>query len=502
MNNQLLKSYTLFLFLILFFFSCSQDSNQFLPDLSENLIWEAEFNEIGIFSSPRAADLNGDGVQDLIFGAGKNELIATDHGVIALNGATGDTLWTLPARDQIFGSAGIMDITKNGEPDIVIGGRSAVLYAIHGQTGELLWEFLPDISFEEARDLGYFNFYNPQFIPDQNGDGLQDILISNGGDVTISPDNPNRPSGKLMIISSSTGDLISEAHVPDGNEIYMSLVVSKFHANDDELSIVYGTGGETFGGSLYRTTVSDLLNGNISNSVELAQSEHKGFIAPPVLVDLNFDGYLDIVVNAVEGMIMAISGRDNSVMWEQKIENTEAYGSIAAGHFLDKERVDLFTTFSIGVWPVLLETEQLLIQGQTGEIIRRDTLGIFQTATPVVADFNNNGYDEALISVNVGKEEFSGPRSYANMLVLNDFHNNLTYPVTQLEDGANVASTPWVGDLDNNGILDIVFARMADNVNIFAMNGFTLSRIHSSLSYSNEVKWGAYMGSNYDGIYR
>lgn len=482
--------------------SCSQESNQFIPDRHIEQVWEAEFSEIGIFSSPRAADLNGDGIKDLIFGAGKDELMATEFGVIALSGATGDTLWTLPARDQIFGSAGILDITENGIPDIVIGGRAAVLYAINGRTGEIIWEFLPDKSFQEARDLGYYNFYNPQFIPDQNGDGLPDILISNGGDVTAAPDNPNRPPGKLMIISSRTGASIAEAYVPDGKEIYMSVVVSKINEMDEDYAIIYGTGGETFGGSLFRTTIKDVINGDLSNSIKLAQSDRKGFIAPPVLVDLNQDGYLDIVANAVEGIIMAFSGQDNSVLWEQKIENTEAYGSIAVGHFLDKERIDLFTTFSIGVWPVLLETEQLLINGHTGEVIRRDTLGIFQTASPVAADFNNNGYDEILISVNIGRERFSGPRSYDNLLVLNDFYNNQVYSVTQPLQGANVASTPWVGDLDNNGKLDIVYVRLGDPVNIFAMNGFRMIRLKSELVTDKEVRWGAYMGSHYSGVFR
>lgn len=485
-----------------FLISCTPEQNQINPDKHLNKVWEAEFSEIGIFSSPRAADLNEDGIKDFIFGAGKEELLSTEHGVIALDGASGDTLWTVASRDQIFGSAGIMDITGDGISDIVIGGRAAVLYAINGLNGKLLWEFLPDISFDEARFLGYYNFYNPQFIPDQDGDGVKDILISNGGDVTVAPDNPNRPAGKLMIISSNTGELISEANVPDGNETYMSVVVSKINEDDDNYTIIYGTGGETFGGSLFRTTIADVMDGDLSNSIELANSNQKGFIAPPVLIDLNQDGFLDVLVNAVEGIIMAINGKDNSLLWEQKIENTEAYGSIAVGHFVDKERLDLFTTFSIGVWPVLLETEQLLINGHTGEVIKRDTLGIFQTATPVVADFNNNGYDEALISVNIGREQLSGPRVYENMLVLNDFHNNKAYPITQPEPGANVASTPWVGDLENDGLLDIVYVRMDDPVNIFAMNGFRMIRIKSELTTDKEIRWGAYMGSRYTGIYQ
>ncbi len=102
--------------------SCTRDSNLFITNEHLEEVWEAEFSEIGILSSPRAADLNGDGIKDLIFGAGKEELLSTEYGVIVLDGATGDTLWTLASRDQIFGSAGIMDITEDDIPDIVIGG--------------------------------------------------------------------------------------------------------------------------------------------------------------------------------------------------------------------------------------------------------------------------------------------------------------------------------------------------------------------------------------------
>lgn len=489
-------------FILFFLISCGRGSSPFIPEQHVEQVWETPIEDVGIFSSPRAVDLTGNGINDLVFGAGKRELVETEIGVIALNGETGEVLWSIPARDEIFGSAAILDITENGMPDIVIGGRSASLFAIRGQTGEILWEFLSDTDFFEAREKGYLNFYNPMIIPDQNGDGLQDIFIANGGDVTVPPGDPGRPTGKLMVLSGRTGEIIAEAYVPDGNETYMSAVIAKMNPNDEDYSIIYGTGGETLGGHLFRTTLTDLMNGDLSNSIQLASSDDKGFIAPPLLIDLNGDGTLDILVNAVEGKILAINGSDNSKIWSQTIDNTEAYGSLAVGHFLDKNRLDIFTTFSIGVWPSLLDTIQLLINSETGEIVRADTLGNFQTATPVAADFTNNGYDEVLLSVNIGREQFSGPRSYENVLVMYDMYHDQVFPVTQPVPGANVASTPWVGDLNGNGKLDILYVQLDENVNIFAMNGFRMIRLKSHLETDKTVKWGAYMGSNYDGIYR
>ncbi|TVQ04904.1 MAG: hypothetical protein EA359_04915 [Balneolaceae bacterium] len=497
-----MKFFAIFLFLLLTGIMCNRDPDQFTPEVHIEHVWNRSLPEIGIYSSPRAADLNGDGVKDLVFGTGKLEMMETHIGVVALSGATGETLWKLPAHDQVFGSATLLDITRDGTQDVIINGRAALLKAIEGRTGNIIWEFMPDASHSIAKERGYFNFYNAQLIPDQNGDGLPDLLVANGGDFTVQPFDPNRPAGKLMVIASATGEIIAEATVPDGKETYMSAVVAKLHPDDEDYSIIYGTGGETIGGNLYRTTLSDVMNEDLSGSILLATGINKGFIAPPVLVDLTNDGTLDIAVNSVDGRVIAIRGRDSSVLWEIVTENREAYASIAIGNFKDQNRIDLFTTFSIGVWPNLRDNEQLLINGMTGEILARETFGIFQTATPVVADFNKDGFDDVLLSLNIGYEQFDGTFIYEHFLVVYDLYNDIQYSINDLEPGANLASTPWVGDLNGNGKLDIVYSVLGDNRDIFAMNGFKMSRLRSTYGLDKRVMWGSYMGSSYNGIYR
>src|SRR3954452_9142526 len=55
--------------------------------------WEAEFHNIGTHSSPRAADLNGDGVKDLVIGCSKKEFEPNDTAIIAVDGTNGIMLW-------------------------------------------------------------------------------------------------------------------------------------------------------------------------------------------------------------------------------------------------------------------------------------------------------------------------------------------------------------------------------------------------------------------------
>src|SRR6476620_9526135 len=69
------------------------------------VVWNKDLPVIGSLSSPRTADLNNDGVLDIVMGAGKNEFQKTDMGIIAFDGKSGNLLWKQSAIDQVFGSA-------------------------------------------------------------------------------------------------------------------------------------------------------------------------------------------------------------------------------------------------------------------------------------------------------------------------------------------------------------------------------------------------------------
>ena len=464
--------------------------------------WVAEFKNIGIHSSPRAMDLNNDGVKDIVIGCSKKEFEANDAGILAIDGRTGKTLWQVASRDQIFGSAGFLDVNHDHTPDVIIGGRAAELQAIDGRTGKRIWAFFPEGDSRQPRKKGWFNFYNPQVIPDQNGDGLEDILITNGGDILAAPYDPNRPTGNLLVLDGSSGKILSIAKVPDGKETYISLVIGKLSEKDPDYTIVFGTGGETIGGSLYRTTLKDVMKGDISNAVRLASSKDKGFIAPPVFCDFNQDGCLDIVANAVEGNTWVIDGKTNNILWKNGIKNAEAYGSLAVGYFTDDRIPDLFTTFTEGAWPKLQDSKQIMYDGKSGEIKFFDSLGVLQTSSPVVADFNNDGFDDALVCVNyivMDREIF---RNYYNILVLYDFHNESSYQLTPETPGINLSSTPWIGDLDNDQKIDIVYCYLTSKTSESAMDGFKMVRLTLESKLKKGVKWGSYMGSKYDGIFK
>ena len=109
------------------------------------LNWVSSVDSVSVLSSPRASDLNNDGIKDIVIGSGTDSTFS-NCGVVAFDGSNGQILWSMPTNDEIFTSAQFIDLNNDLTDDIIIGGRNAQLYAINGSDGSLLWEFYPSNS--------------------------------------------------------------------------------------------------------------------------------------------------------------------------------------------------------------------------------------------------------------------------------------------------------------------------------------------------------------------
>jgi hypothetical protein len=464
----------------------------------QEVVWGRKLKGIDSFSSIRTADLNRDGVLDVVIGAGAKENNHSDSAVIAMDGKNGNILWMSPGRIQYVGSAIFKDINNDNVPDVFIGGRWAEFKAIDGSNGKVIWEFFANRRNENPADSGWYNFTSPQFIPDQDHDGVEDILVANGGDAMAPPAKTERPAGRLMVISSLSGKTLSYSIVPDGRETYMSPVCADIN-RDGELDIIFGTGGETIAGHLYRTTLKDVMKGGVLPAEVLSTSDKKGFVGPPVLVDVTLDGVLDIVVSVADGKVIAINGASHALLWEASVPLTEIYNCPGVGFFTNDSIPDFFANFGRGQYPNYDMQFQILIDGSDGKILFKDSIGEFQYASPVTIDANQDGYDEVLLNLTT-KSIYIGP--FVHMLLV-DFHNKQKLAIGDTIWNMNYTpSTPWVGDVNGDDYLDIVYS----GSNIFEFNNSpgALAVVRYSTNYkaSKNPAWGAYMGRNYDGIYR
>lgn len=474
----------LFTFLVLIFIS---EAN------AQNLIWQNFTDSIPTLSSPRACDLNNDGIKDIVIGGGTDAQFS-NNGIMAYNGLNGNLLWKRSSRNEVFGSAIFQDVNNDGISDVFISGRSAQMLCINGSNGQLIWDYFPYPV--NPADSGLYNFYNPQFIPDVSGDNIPDILVSNGGDHAAPAWEINRPEGYLMVINAVSGALIAKAVVPDSAEIYCSPIVANIK-NDGTLWILYGTGGETLGGSFWACRLSDLLGNSLQNSVELLHDNQIGYIAPASIYK-NLNGTYDIIVQSFGGKISRIKGSDFSLQWTANFAGCESSAAPVIGNFTGTSVPDVFAVlFKGSTGGGYSDFYQVMIDGENGNVVYRDSIGSLHFGSGNAIDLNNDGRDEVLASIS----SFNSGR-FRHQLYAFDFVNGQTSSLTNVQTGLNLASTPLIEDIDNDSNLDLIYVVKKDSLDPSGWKGIYLNRMDLNIAEPLAgIAWGSYMGNKNNGIY-
>lgn len=467
-------------------FECTS-SVQGTPPASVDMVWRANAY-LRVTSSPRVADLNGDGVGDLLLGHGVGDMGA----VAAYDGVSGTPLWRTEANGELYGSALVVQLDGDGVPDAVMAGRYASLLAVSGATGAPLWRF--DAGVTSARDAGWFGFYSPQPVADVDGDGVVDLVTANGGDDLLAPFEA-RPPGTLLVMSGATGAVLARAVTPDGAETYMSPLLLSSAGGVD---LVFGTGGETHAGSLWRAPLAALLMNDLSSATELVTPLNtRGVIAPPSFADVNRDGVDDIVVSTFDGRLMALDGATNAVLWSVATANAESYATPAVGFFDEDDVPDFASSFLYGEWEQGYSASRLLtVSGATGDVLYDAQVPGMVGASPVAFDPGRDGGDAVLFVESGRTNEDAG----ALWLV-----DPATGVETSLDSVPLLAfSTPWVGDLDCDGVLDLFYAREAapEELDGGMFSIVVLTRLRLPVVTPPGCEWCGYLGSGADGHFR
>lgn len=453
-------------------------------------VWQKTISGGSCFSSANhTADLNGDGVQDLVFGAGR-EGQNTEQAIVAINGKDGSFIWSRPARSQMYSSARFLDINADGTKDVLMAGRDAQMAVYNGLDGSTIWEFWPD-SMGNASDSGWFNFFLPQWVSDQDGDGLEDFIISNGGLSSAGASDTSRPAGKLMLISSKDGTVIGMIDMPDGKETYFSpLLISGVKAE-----VLFGSGGETIGGSLWKILLKDLATGNSNNVQLLRHDAKKGFIAVPSLFR---DGTLEsLYAPQLSSGIYAWDQGASQPTWNYFKSGYEAYVSPALGYINDDAIPDVVTIFAHGVFPFYSSYSLVVLNGLNGSVLfQKDTLGLYQLASVNLVDIDRDGVDEILLGQNLDKG-FTEVNYHTRLMVM-DVNDDTIYSLTQDVPGLMLYAMPLLTDLDQNQQTDLIFVANRNTKNWYNHDSFTIARYEFNLNLS-PISWPSYMGLNGDG---
>jgi len=193
-----------------------------------------------------------------------------------------------------------------------------------------------------------------------------------------------------------------------------------------------------------------------------------GYIAPASLIKTPGNTY-DIIVQSYGGKVTKIKGSNWSQQWSYELPNTESSAEPVIGNFTGNFVPDVFLSLSKGTSSSYTDYYQVLLDGATGQEVRKDSIGELQFASGNAIDLNNDGRDEAILSVN-----YLQGGSWKHRLEVFNFVANTITPLTPFQSGVNIGSTPLFTNLDNDAALDLVYVVKKDSLNPMGWKGVYL----------------------------
>ena len=454
-------------------------------------------------SSPVLADLDGDGALDIVFGAGVDRLRPGPEGytfsdepeipghVIAVSGAGNEILWDAPNPGEAFTTARFLDVNGDGVLDVIMGGREGAFTAFGGADGTTLWRVDPQ---GVAKTPVPYNFFSPALIEDVNGDGVNDLVVVYGGDDTKLPGDARDP-GHLVMISGSDGAILSVHETPDGSESYSSVVV--YRRPDGREWLIFGTGGETHGGTAYRAPVASLMDGSFRTRVErLVPAGAKGVMAPATLVELTGDGEPDVVISTFDGRLIAVDGATREALWHHSAEGEEAYHPAAVTRITPDGRLGLALSRGMGVFPRYVGTVHRLYDAADGELLYEYRDPQHPAGAPLAVDLNGDGIDEPFFF------SMRYPTARGGRIHVLDVS---TRQLVTHDVSGNMASTPLIADPRQTGTLELIALSWHIGPGAGAPDwrnmSWELTRLDLGAPTPPLMAWAGYMGTAANGRY-
>ncbi|CAH2014193.1 unnamed protein product [Acanthoscelides obtectus] len=246
-------------------------------------VWSISLPKLTTDSAIRTIDVNEDGFEDVLFsfGTGNNyDVIPADvfcpvfmgvpppceGGVIALSGVNGEILWRQWLNDTIFSLQCSTDVNGDHINDCLAIGIKGTIIVISAKNGSVIWQI----------NSGKSNIFVGNFIPDQDGDGIWDVLASHSS-LTEGKD------GHIILFSGKSGKELKKLDTPNNAKTFYMPQVLKY--NDSEAFVLFGTGSTTRPGNMSVVSLKNIEN-LTNSSTTIFENKYEGILTQSVLVDI------------------------------------------------------------------------------------------------------------------------------------------------------------------------------------------------------------------------
>ncbi|GMU38666.1 MAG: hypothetical protein AMXMBFR22_28570 [Phycisphaerae bacterium] len=225
-----------------------------------------------IQSEPGLVEVNGDGVLDVLVTNWMG-----DNRLRALSGKDGKELWRFDTGDWIYHGISAADFDADQRPEIIVADRKGTVWMLRATTGERIWETRLE---GEAEGM----VFAPTTLVDADRDGIPEIvvcgtnlhLLDSKGKVRWRNSYGYRSIARGVAVADVDGDGVPDLIFGEGTTLR---------------AVRADTGGEVF--------AYDLKTKN---------DPYEGIDHAPLILDVDGDGQLDIFVVVGRGL----SGNDEA----------------------------------------------------------------------------------------------------------------------------------------------------------------------------------------------
>jgi hypothetical protein len=391
----------------------------------------------------------------------------------------GAVLTLISPNEEVGGSfgtsvAGAGDVNGDGVADVIVGAggespgnspsQAGRAYVFSGQNGNLLFELVSPN--EQLRGLFGGNVAG---AGDVNRDGFADLIV--GADL-------ENPLGRAYVFSGQNGSLLFELELPNqqGSGRFGCDVASAGDVNQDGFAdLIVGAelvGGNPSGGRAFVFNGQDgrLIIELVSPNAELGGSF--GFSVGSA-ADLNQDGFTDVIVGARReagnaGRAYVFSVQGGSLLLELTDPNAEPYGwlgyDIASAGDIDQDGVPDVLAGAPHQGP---GTEQIgrayVFSGQSGSVLFEfvspyEPEGRFGWSVASAGDVNQDAFPDVLVGAD-NETPPNGPLEAGRAYIFSGQDGSLLFEAVSPneEQGGSLGdSVAGAGDVNQDGVPDVI----------------------------------------------